>query len=220
MKIDIPCLLAQLARRRPIFHSEADFQHERAWQIRACYPCVEIRLEVPFGIDGSNDPGKGRSRAALDILIRHRGRKMALELKYMCAGLSHIIDDESFSLKNQSAHDVRRYDVWKDVERMEAFVNNHPGASAAVIALTNDPAYWAGPKKTNTNEAEFSLRERRREKGSLEWAPQTSGGTKRGRENPICLKNSYELHWKDYFIIKTGVKNGNFRYLYLPVPPS
>lgn len=220
MKIDIPCLLVQLARRRPIFHSEADFQHELAWQIRRCHPCVDIRLEVPFDIDGSNDSGKGRTRGALDILIRHRRRKMALELKYMCAPLSHEIDGESFELKNQGAHDIRCYDVWKDVMRMERFVKDHKNASAAVIALTNDSKYWNGPKKSDAYYAQFSLKDKRNVSGTLNWDGRASDGTKKGREESINLENNYEIRWKYYSDIGNGKKRGKFRYLYLRVPQS
>ena len=36
-----------LAQRRAIFHSEADFQHAFAWEIRRLLPESDIRLELP-----------------------------------------------------------------------------------------------------------------------------------------------------------------------------
>ncbi len=41
-------LMADLAAHRPIFHSEADFQHALAWQIHEAMPDCEIRLEWPY----------------------------------------------------------------------------------------------------------------------------------------------------------------------------
>lgn len=219
MKLDIPCILAQLAQRRPIFHSEADFQHELAWEIRTCHPCVQIRLEVPFNIGESGNHGQGPARGALDILIRSCGSKMALELKYMCASLWHEIAGESFGLKNQGAHDIRCYDVWKDVMRMERFVRDHKNASAAVIALTNDPKYWNGPNKNDAYYAQFCLRDNRSVSGALDWDKRTGHGTKKGRDKVIALKYNYRILWKDYYDIGNGKKYGKFRYIYLHVPP-
>jgi hypothetical protein len=43
--LDFPDLLARLARNRPVFHSEADFQHALAWEIHSLHPTAKIRLE-------------------------------------------------------------------------------------------------------------------------------------------------------------------------------
>ena len=50
---DIYCLMQELSKSRPIFHSEADFQHALAWQIHETMPDSQIRLEYPFRFDGS-----------------------------------------------------------------------------------------------------------------------------------------------------------------------
>ena len=34
-----------LAAKRPIFHSEADFQHALAWEVQLAHPNAGIRLE-------------------------------------------------------------------------------------------------------------------------------------------------------------------------------
>jgi hypothetical protein len=49
--IDVQLAMKTLAAHRPIFHSEADFQHEFAWQLRTMLPHVSVRLEHP--IDGT-----------------------------------------------------------------------------------------------------------------------------------------------------------------------
>lgn len=43
-------LMSQLAGTRPIFHSEADFQHALAWEIQNQHPQAAVRLEYrpPF----------------------------------------------------------------------------------------------------------------------------------------------------------------------------
>jgi len=41
-----------LSKERPLFHSEADFQHALAWAIHKNYPDVEVRLEKREVING------------------------------------------------------------------------------------------------------------------------------------------------------------------------
>ncbi|HES58414.1 MAG TPA: hypothetical protein ENO21_03185 [Firmicutes bacterium] len=69
MDLDIAHLLKDLAARRPVFHSEADLQHEPAWHLREVHPDRQVRLEYPFARPGS---------AAVDILIRNADAAMAL----------------------------------------------------------------------------------------------------------------------------------------------
>ena len=45
MTFDIEYIMTELAKKRPVFYSEADFQHALAWEIREKYQNVNIRLE-------------------------------------------------------------------------------------------------------------------------------------------------------------------------------
>jgi hypothetical protein len=199
-------VLKRLAARRPVFHSEADFQHEFAWLLREENPSLNVRLEHPLS-HGKN--------GAVDILCHHEENTIAFELKYLCQQLATPVGDEKFSLKSQGAQDIRRYDVFKDIVRMEQFVQGLPTARAAVIVLTNDPAYWTGPKRKDTCDAAFALREGRSASGVLDWSEKTGDGTKRGREQPIRLARQYNFIWQDYSQV-TG-RFGSFRFLYIPI---
>ncbi len=44
---DVHVLLRKLAAKRPLFHSEADFQHALAWELHEDDPELAIRLEYP-----------------------------------------------------------------------------------------------------------------------------------------------------------------------------
>jgi hypothetical protein len=206
LDLDMPNLLTDLAARRPVFHSEADLQHELAWHLREVHPELQVRLEYPL---------ERPSNAAIDILIRNGGEEMALELKYLCQHVEHEIDGERFALKPQGAQDIRRYDVLKDVARMEQFLAKRPAASAAVLVLSNDPSYWTGPKRVATCDAAFALREGRTVTGVLDWADHAGPGTKRGRESSIALKGAYAMNWRHYSRIDG--RFGEFRFLYIPV---
>jgi hypothetical protein len=92
--IEIEPVLESLYKRRPIFHSEADFQHELAHELRAQDSGLSLHLEYPIGVD---------SRARLDILLRKGTARFGLELKYLCRSVQMTIDDEVFALKHQRA---------------------------------------------------------------------------------------------------------------------
>ena len=93
--------LSRLALRRPLFHSEADFQHELAWQVRLNHPDARARLEVPF----PRSPGKGRGW--LDLLVRFACRMtFGLELKYLTGRLDAVVDGERFALSRRAAQDI------------------------------------------------------------------------------------------------------------------
>jgi hypothetical protein len=203
--IMIEPLMSRLSQRRPIFHSEADFQHEVAIELRAMDPDLELRLEYPFGLG---------SRASLDILLRKDRKLAGLELKYLCRSADVTITGEQFQLRHQAAHDIRRHDVCKDVVRMEEFCVRF-SATAGVLILTNDPAYWAPRRRADTFDAEFNLADLRVLSGTLSWAPGTGTGTAKGRETPLVLSGSYSLAWRDYADV--GAVGGRLRYLYIPV---
>jgi hypothetical protein len=201
--INVAAAMSRLSERRPVFHSEADFQHEFAWNIRELAPDLEIRLEYPLG----------SKNGALDILVRDELSSVAIELKYLCRKMTCSIGRDDFALKNQGAQDIRRYDVFKDIARMERFIAQTQGAKAIVIVLTNDPKYWVGSRREDTFDAAFCLQHGRFVEGELAWAEQTSAGTKRKREISIQLANRYNFSWSDY----SRIQEYQFRYLQIDI---
>ena len=201
-------LMKGLAAQRPIFHSEADFQFALAWEIQKRNPTLQVRLERPF--EGESD-----SRRRLDIFVKSKSDyALAIELKYLTKKFEDEIEGEEFSLQNQSASAIRRYNVVKDIERLETIVFQKPLAYAGLaIVLTNDGGYWNKPRKKNTIDAAFRLDTDRKylPSGKLSWSKDTSEGTKDGREDDIHLKHEYRIGWKKY------PGGYGFRYLAIPV---
>ncbi|MFJ8834389.1 hypothetical protein, partial [Micromonospora aurantiaca] len=77
--VKLAAVMAELATVRPVFHSEADFQHAFAWTLHRLAPSVGVRLEVPQ--DGPQVLGRGRRH--LDLLcLGADGHRTAIELKY------------------------------------------------------------------------------------------------------------------------------------------
>lgn len=72
--IDPYAVLASLAKRRGVFHSEADFQFAFAWEAKSLNPGLEVRLET------HPEPGV---RLDLELIDPDSPRGLAVELKYM-----------------------------------------------------------------------------------------------------------------------------------------
>lgn len=210
INLNIYAILTQLAKKRPIFHSEADLQHELAWQIHLTHRDAKIRLEQPFG-----------DQSHLDLSVQTDRQTFAIELKYCTASLVVDVNEEQFQLKNQSANPVKRYQFLKDVQRLEQLVDSQTANQGFAVVITNDAGYWqeSSIDWRGTIDAAFRIHEGREISGQLAWAPKTSQGTKEGREEPIVLQGSYTIQWHDYSTIES-VKNGQFRYCVVDVSPS
>ncbi|SDO87409.1 hypothetical protein SAMN04487897_12528 [Paenibacillus sp. yr247] len=188
--MNIQDVLQSLASKRSIFHNEADFQHALAWGLRELYDC-KIRLERRFDID--------HKRVYLDILAEMDERKIAIELKYKMKAIECSIQGETFSLLNQGAHDIGRYDVLKDLQRLEQLYKRGLIDEGYLIFLTNDASYYVEPLfEKATADREFRLHQGKKINGTLSWSELTGQGTMKGREDSIEIVGSYSLNWSPY----------------------
>jgi hypothetical protein len=206
--IDIIDVIQSLADQRPLYHSEADFQHAFAWEIHRQLTNDAVRLELPFVT-----PAKVLH---LDFWATSEGKSIAVELKYKTRTLSIQLNDEQFNLANHSAQDCGRYDFIKDIQRLEQIRLHHKNNVGYAILLTNDSSYWIRSRDSHTVDAAFRLEQGRILNGVFKWDESASPGTKRGREEPIELKSHYELQWNDYSQI-SSTSYGVFRYLAIKV---
>ena len=196
-------MLAKLAERRPVFHSEADFQHALAWELQLADPTSQIFLEKQVAVDGP--------RVHLDLLVRGTGHELAIELKYKTRAVKWIHADEVFSLRNQSAQHIGRHDFIKDIQRLEKYVKTRPGSEGYAILLTNDRTYWSQSKKVDSVDSEFRLHEGRVICGGVTWGAKASAGTKHKREEVITLLGNYKMSWRDFSANGSGQAE-KFRY--------
>lgn len=200
----LPAIMSALAESRPVFHSEADFQHALAWEIHVRYPTARVRLET-----------KPVRRVHLRILVENDGEITAIELKYLTREWQGTVDGESFNLASHGAQDIRGYDCVKDVTRVETLVSSTERSSGLVIVLTNDSYYWRIPTPGRvTNADAFRLHEGSVISGERLWGPMT-GGTRTKREDGLRVAGHYDCHWLDYSTIPG--RNGEFRYLAVPI---
>lgn len=210
--MDIDSVLRALAAKRPVFHSEADFQHALAWEVRANNPEINVRLEVPTFL-------KNQARAFIDFLTRHNGQTTFFELKYKTLATNLEHEGEIFNLKNQGAQDQGSYDFLKDLTRIESFVEATPNSSGYAIMLSNDPKYWTARRKVNPIDADFQLLDGRILSGTLAWAKHAGIGSINGREPAIILRRNYPIRWLPFSELNSpGI--ASFRYLCLHIAPD
>jgi len=203
--LDIPRVLAELARERPVFHSEADFQFALAWHIQRTRPSAAIRLEYKAAY--------AYRRGYLDLWVREQDAVSAIELKYFMRRLTVSVDGETYDLVDQGAADIGRYQVLKDLAKVESIVAAQPATRGYVVALTNNDMYWkvlAQPR--TTIDAAFRIHERAVLAGNLAWSSSAGAGTTKGIEAAIQLTNRYQAQWRDYSVVASGPR-GQFRYL-------
>jgi hypothetical protein len=187
LDLDAVTALSLLAERRPVFHSERDFQHALAWQIQLAHPEAQIRLEP-----------RPRRGIHLDLLVRRGERRTAIELKYLVAALHASVAGELFDLPHQSANDISRHDVIKDIARVEALLADGYADEGCVVVLTNDRSYWQPSSRPATIDAAFRLHEGRVLPGSLAWAARAGRGTTAKRDTPVNLTGHYTCQWRDF----------------------
>lgn len=202
-------VLERLRLNRPVFHSEADFQHHLAWEMHLMDPALQIRLEVR---------PDAAMREQVDLLVSRpgTGQGTVIELKYLKAAWEGHVGGEPFKLLNSGAHDIVRYDVLKDVARVERFVAARPGWNGFALVLTNDAMHWRPPVGIRQTIAEaFRIHEGSVLAGERGWGPGAGDGTTKGRSEALAIRGTYELAWRDYSSL--GGRNGDFRLLVVPV---
>lgn len=206
-------ILNKLSQNRPVFHSEADFQHALAWELHRLDSGGSIRLEQRKTINHKN--------AYIDIIARVKNKWLCLELKYKTRRLIADVKREHFELAAHGAQDIGAWMFWEDVSRLEQLSSSDRSISHAyAIFITNDFSYWTVPRRLGNAEA-FRLYDGRKVAGELKWGPRTGDGTKKGYEAAITLAGEYELKWMNFSEINDErdgrLRNGQFRYLLLEI---
>lgn len=188
-------ILQELAKDRPVFHSEADFRVHLARKIRKyCDKNKDKKTELE--VDSEYPlPGK---KTQIDILVTLGELRFPIELKYKTRKFQETVNGEEFHLKEHSAANDNCYSFWQDVKRVE----NFPFAKGFVIFLTNESGYWKKDGKGCDYE-DFNIRDGKTKSGTMEWG--------NSKKKPMSLSGKYKIHWESYS------RNGEFRYLLLEV---
>lgn len=217
--MDIKKILEELAKRRPVFHSEDDFKFELAWEINLNHNNASIRLEYPYRLLGLGSD-QTQNDKHLDLFVKIGSNEFFLiELKYLTRADNIVANGESFSLRNHGAQNLRSYDVIKDISRIEKAINKKEIAYSPfvayglVIVITNDKSYETHPRE-NAAYRDFSIHNKRIvNPGQLCWQGKPSVG---GRDDPLDIAGCYTFTWEGYSNIPE-VNFGRFRRLIIPI---
>lgn len=194
-----------LASKRPIFHSEADFQHALAWEVQIRHPEANIRLEKRVATTPSIE---------LDLLIDLDGVRLGIELKYPRRGMTAEVGGEPFRLST-GADDHGRYFAVEDLARLERLAADDVIDSGALILLTNVANMWApaASRRPVLYDA-FRIHDGHVLAGTLTWGDWgAQGGRPTATTGTVTLLSQYPLTWRDY----STVGGVSFRYLLVGV---
>lgn len=199
-RIPLTDVMERLVLDRPVFHSEADFQHGFARALWELDPGIGSRLEVAQHAQGRVE--------RLDLLCTGPGGRTAVEFKYPTRSWAGEAGSpaEEFALRNHAAPDLARRDYVFDMARLERFCNR-PDQNGLSLLLTNNPSLWALPKPRTrpSRDHAFRIHQGCVLAGTLLWGQGDYQG------NTRTLRGSYRLDWRPYS--RQPGPGGEFRYL-------
>ncbi|MFF7274329.1 hypothetical protein [Streptomyces griseorubiginosus] len=199
-RVSLNDVIAKLAGRRPVFHSEADLQHSFARVLWELAPDVESRLEVP-----QRESGRAEY---LDLECLGSEGRTAIEFKYFTRSWTGKAGSpvEDYALKAHGATDLARLHFVRDIARLERFCHRS-GRNGLAFMLSNEPSLWTPPNsgRRRTRDHDFRIHQGRELAGTLLWAEGSY------QPNTCTLRGAYPLAWETYSA-QSGA-GGEFRYL-------
>ncbi|HOC92053.1 MAG TPA: hypothetical protein PKH33_06780 [bacterium] len=214
-KNDLEKIMKSLSKRRPVFHREADFQHELAFELREHFKDASIRLEYPQKpIKEKPIEEKGEKRKYIDIVVLFKDEKIGIEVKYLLKGMNKnklaqpIYDDhdctkkpEPFYVSGQGGQNKRGYAFVEDIHKLENAVCSY----GYLIILTNDAIYSKKARNKNAKCAKYRFHEEAVLEGTFNYGSQA-----------ITLVREYkDFKWEEYNAKDS--KFEDFKYLIVPI---
>lgn len=195
-----------------------DSGHYDKVYVEYAVPIKELHQRNPALLNGASFPWK--SNLYVDIVVEKDGKFAAVELKYATYPVNHTITrfgqpllSGSLIIKNQAAIDIKMYDYWKDVRRIEVLRQYYPTLVGGIALLvTNTATFWNGPR-AGVNYAAFSTRQGSTVgPGVLSWGQKTA--PKLVSDHPdFMLQNGYTCNWGNTAIPVLTLAGVPFRYL-------
>ncbi len=202
-RLPLPDVMTHLAARRPVFHSEADFQFAFAQSVAALDDGISVRLEVP-------QRGQ-RQRTYVDLACRGEEEVSLVEFKYVTRAWigTDGYTSEEFDLRGHEALDLARLYFVHDMTRLEAWTAQKMTSNGFAILLTNDNRLWEQPASGRvTRDRDFRLHEGHRLTGPLRWGTSEAPYEANNRN----LRGTYVAIWHGYSQ-RDSRPGGSFRWL-------
>ena len=206
-----------IANKNHFFVSEVHLQTEFIIAAAKLYPEFNYYPElVPSKVPNNYINKYGKKGTHFDLLIKTKTQKVLIEFKYITDTYSDIVNDIFLEVKSHMAMDIRRYDCWKDIERIERFSKSSESDVdyGYFILVTNVPALWDNPGN-NSLDAEFHIENGLHKHGLRKWRDGTSKGTTKGRELPI--ETDFDYVFKYYPFFDSKKRHGEFRFLVVDI---
>ena len=199
-------------------HLDSSGHYDKVY-VEYAVPIKELQVRSSKQLSGTYFPWK--NDMYVDIVVEKDGAFAAVELKYATYPVNnHTITrfgqpllSGSLIIKNQSAIDIKMYNYWKDVRRIEVLRQCYPSMVGGIALLvTNNSAFWNNPK-AGVNYAAFSTHHGHTVgPGVLSWAP-TPSPTRVSDHPDFMLQNGYTCNWANTAIPVLTHAGVSFRYL-------
>ncbi|MCR4660589.1 MAG: hypothetical protein K5765_01150 [Clostridia bacterium] len=210
-------VLKYIAEKNHFFVSEAHLQTEFTIAAAKLFPNNRYYPElVPSKVPDKYFEKFGEKGTHFDLLIKTNNQKVLIEFKYITNTYANIVDGMWLQVKSHMAMDIRRYDCWKDIERIELFSKEQDSDVdyGYFVLITNVPALWNQPG-TNSLDAEFHIENGTHLAGTRNWRQGAAKGTTKGRENLIETTNDYVFKYDNFY--NFGGSHGEFKSLVVEI---
>ena len=196
-----------------IFTSEADFKYNLALKLSKEPEISNIVIEFP------------EKDKYVDLYCEYNKSRYYIELKYKTKKILINKCSQKIELKSHSAQNDNRYLLYRDIERLESFIENKDNAVGISLFLTNDENYWENntpksainfplcEKKTNLKNflCEKCKKKKCNDKNRLCYLTRYGQGKKKS----LKIKQAYNCNWTLLGNIKTNDDSKNIAFHYL-----
>lgn len=206
-------IMDSFSKKRTVFFNEADFQNNFVKELMNILNSNEFKLTLEYS------PNFNKYRVDLLIEDLKLNENIIVEFKYVVKkNLIEISSNFFINLKDQGAYDIRRYKIWKDIEKIEKLKNNKKCDYGYFILLTNADKL-INPVPINNIDSYFDISSGIKRPSSvpasLFWNPNSkkydSGKTKTRYPNVININNQYDFIYTPY------KSNNNFKFCIISV---
>ena len=174
------------------FNSEAQLRDAFAIELNKEYPKTKIYPEYTPAIKPKALNVNGDT-IHFDLLISNEEENILFEFKYKTEKFHYLVEQE-IVLKNQGAIPNTRYAIWKDIQRIECYVNDKKSKinRGYVVFITNYSTYFATPDK-NTSSYNFSIAPGIHKKAKAKYwlSAGKKGSIQKKNIKPLCIKKDY-----------------------------
>ena len=148
-------------------------------------------------------------------MIKTSTQKVLVEFKYVTREYANTVDGMEIKVKNHMAFDIRRYDCWRDIERIETFSKSKESDVdyGYFVLITNVCGLWNKRKSNNSLDIEFCVDDGIHKSGERNWKKWAS----KGRELPIKTSNDYNFKYDPFYDFKDSQKYGEFKSLVVEI---